>query len=184
MSQKNPLHITQFPSAPLQKPLLTSLETSLILSSTLDIFQARATANNNSGVGLVGDYGLLHAIDERLAAYGFETNTGVRFIALVDLRGRVLSPDKFVGGKASAGTISATSGIGNLGMRDGELKAVFRAMQSAYIQLLQNPFLNPDDLLMVEGNGSKKITSPKFIDSIQKLGKSWVPEGVTKISIE
>lgn len=62
-----------------------------------------------SGGGLSGDFGLLHAIDERLAAYGFETNTGVRFVVVVDMRGRV-----------------AQGGVqgGNVGLREGEMKVV------------------------------------------------------------
>lgn len=35
---------------------------------------------------LTGEYGLLHAVDDRLAAYGYETNTGVRFVVVVDVR--------------------------------------------------------------------------------------------------
>lgn len=58
-----------------------------------------------------GDYGLLHAIDERLAAYGWETNTGVRLVAVVDMRGRVVRDT--VGAGAAAG-----------GLREGEMKLV------------------------------------------------------------
>lgn len=58
-----------------------------------------------------GDFGLLHAIDERLAAYGFETNTGVRFVVVVDMLGRE------VRGGGGAGT-------GAVGLREGELKVV------------------------------------------------------------
>ena len=108
--QKNPLHITIFPSQPNNKPLRTPLQFSLILSSTLDIFEARSKANASSGGGLSGDFGLLHAIDERLAAYGFETNTGVRFVAIVDMRGRIVGDE--------AARTQAT------GLRDGEMKLV------------------------------------------------------------
>lgn len=108
--QNNPLHISIFPSLPSNTPLRTPLQYSLLLSSTLDIFEARSKINTTSGGGLSGDFGLLHAIDERLAAYGFETNTGVRFVAVVDMRGRI------VGG--------AGAGQGGLGLRDGEMKFV------------------------------------------------------------
>lgn len=54
---------------------------------------------------------MLHAVDERLAAYGFETNTGVRFVAVVDMRGRAVAG----GGQAAAG---------GLGLREGEMKVV------------------------------------------------------------
>lgn len=109
-AQKNPLHISIFPSQPNNKPLRTPLQFSLILSSTLDIFEARSKANASSGGGLSGDFGLLHAIDERLAAYGFETNTGVRFVAIVDMRGRIM------GVNAPRNQVT--------GLREGEMKLV------------------------------------------------------------
>ena len=43
---------------------------------------ASATPSTN----LTGEFGLLHAVDDRLAAYGYETNTGVRFVVVVDVR--------------------------------------------------------------------------------------------------
>ncbi|KAG0646024.1 Malonyl -acyl carrier transacylase, partial [Hyphodiscus hymeniophilus] len=123
----NPLHISIFPSAPTNTPLRTPLQFSLLLSSTLDIFESRSkthssTSGGQSG-GLSGDFGLLHAIDERLAAYGFETNTGVRFVIIVDMRGRA----------GTSGTMGGAEGKGlggGLGLREGEMKVVFRAMQA------------------------------------------------------
>jgi hypothetical protein len=111
--QNNPLHITLFPSAPLNAPLRTSLQFSLLLASTLDIFESRSKSNASSGGGLSGDFGLLHAIDERLAAYGFETNTGVRFVAVVDMRGRIVGEG---GGTGKGGP--------SVGLREGEMKLV------------------------------------------------------------
>lgn len=37
------------------------------------------------------DLGLLHAIDERLAAYGWLTTTGVKLLIIVDLLGQPVS---------------------------------------------------------------------------------------------
>lgn len=158
---------------------MTPLQTSLILSATLDIFQARAAANQSAGAGLVGDYGLLHAIDERLAAYGFETNTDVRFVALVDLRGRLIPSDAMTG--AATTVASAATSLGSLGLRDGELKVVFKSMQNAYIRLLQNPFFDPDEYLLNGSNSGKRITSPKFVEEIRRIGESWVPEGLGSV---
>ncbi|KAG4413230.1 hypothetical protein IFR04_013619, partial [Cadophora malorum] len=99
----NPLHISIFPTTPSNKPLLTPLQYSLLLSSTLDIFEARSKINTSSSGGLSGDFGLLHAVDERLAAYGFETNTGVRFVVVVDMRGRSVGAGGIVGGAGTGG---------------------------------------------------------------------------------
>ncbi|KAF3058571.1 Malonyl CoA-acyl carrier protein transacylase [Daldinia childiae] len=115
---------------------------------------------------LTGDFGLLHAVDERLAAYGFETNTGVKFVAVVDMRGRVAG-----GGIGSAGVIR-----GGVGLRETELRVVFRAMQTAYVRLLQNPFYDPDEhapLVLPPGGGvgGKRITSRKFAEEMRRIGE-------------
>jgi hypothetical protein len=123
--QNNPLHITIFPTLTTSPPTaaLTPLQFSLLLSSTLDIFELRRRANVTANGGLSGDYGLLKNIDERLAAYGFETNTGVKFVAVVDLLG--------AGGTERADAPAADMGkkIG-LGLREGEMKVVSPEMRS------------------------------------------------------
>lgn len=187
----NPLHITIFPSAPAHAgepaaPLRTPLQFSLILASSLDIFEARATlaktsssasasiglsGGTNSGT-LTGDLGLLHAIDERLAVYGFETNTRVRFVAVVDMRGRVNGRLSSVSASSTTSSAAATAGMG---LREGEMKPVFRAMQAAYIRLLQNPFYEPDEHSPVTGRGGKKITSRKFAADMGRIGETWSP---------
>jgi hypothetical protein len=54
-----------------------------MLSTCLDIFEARLPEKN---VGQ--DFGLLQAIDERLAMYGWLTNTGVKLVIIVDMEAR------------------------------------------------------------------------------------------------
>ncbi|KAI4863070.1 snare-like protein [Hypoxylon rubiginosum] len=201
----NPLHITVFPSydaaTNTRAPLRTPIQFSLLLSSTLDVFEARARAGGSntqqqqsggsSNVPIVsGDFGLLHAVDERLAAYGFETNTGVRFVAVVDMRGR-LPPGSV--GAGSGGAPSSSAGIGaggggggagaglrgGVGLREAELRVVFRAMQTAYVRLLQNPFYDPDEHAPLVppggGGGGKRITSRKFAEEMRRIGDSWAP---------
>ncbi|KAI0114479.1 Sedlin [Nemania sp. FL0031] len=186
----NPLHITIFPSydttTQTYAPTRTPLQFSLLLSGTLDIFEARsrhqASPGSTGGGGsmlLSGDFGLLHAIDDRLAAYGFETNTGVKFVAVVDMRGRLL------GGRAPAPSSGGGGGgIGGVGLRDNEMKPVFRAMQTAYVRLLQNPFYDPDETTVPAGGktgaAAKRITSRKFGDEMRRIGETWAP-GVTSL---
>ncbi|KAF4966856.1 hypothetical protein FSARC_5513 [Fusarium sarcochroum] len=168
----NPLHISIFPSLDSTTntfaPIRTPLQFSLLLSSTIDVFDLRAKNNAVSGVGLSGDFGLLHAVDDRLAAYGFETNTGVRMVCLVDMRGRRVD-----------GNVAASRGAA-AGLRDAELKPVFRAMQQAYVKLLQNPFYDPDEHAPLGGRGGKKITSRKFAEDMKRIGEGWTP-GVTSL---
>ncbi|KAI8669203.1 hypothetical protein NCS57_00734500 [Fusarium keratoplasticum] len=172
----NPLHISIFPSHdPATNnftPIRTPLQFSLLLSSTIDVFDLRARNNAVSGVGLSGDFGLLHAVDDRLAAYGFETNTGVRMVCVVDMRGRRVD--------GSAPVAAASRGAAAAGLRDAELKPVFRAMQSAYVRLLQNPFYDPDEHAPLGGRGGRKITSRKFAEDMKRIGEGWTP-GVTSL---
>lgn len=59
------------------------------------------------------DLGLLHAVDERLAAYGWLTNTGIKFIIVMDL---VEQPAP-IGNKEPKNSAVA-------GLRDSDLKPV------------------------------------------------------------
>ncbi|KAI0164535.1 snare-like protein [Hypoxylon sp. FL1284] len=181
----NPLHVTVFPSydaaTNTRAPLRTPIQFSLLLSSALDVFEARArsggsaqqpgggggSSNSSAAPAVTGDFGLLHAVDERLAAYGFETNTGVKFVAVVDMRGR-------------PGNAAVRNGGGGVGLRDTELRVVFRAMQTAYVRLLQNPFYDPDEHapLVPPGAGEpvgKRITSRRFADEMRRIGEGWAP---------
>ncbi|ORY59617.1 Sedlin [Pseudomassariella vexata] len=175
-----PLHTTIIPTSTDAQtgspiPLRTPLQFSLLLSSTLDIFESRARHASSSNTLLSGDFGLLHAVDERLAAYGYETNTGVKFVVVVDMRGRMLDLSSKTGGVGAAGGGGGTGGTG-VGLREGELKVVFRAMQTAYVRLLQNPFYDPDEH---EGRGGKRITSRKFAQEMRRIGELWVPGSAT-----
>ncbi|CAI4215048.1 unnamed protein product [Parascedosporium putredinis] len=160
----NPLHTT------ILSPIRTPLQFSLLLSSTIDIFEMRARSSaappssSSAAVtpNLTGELGLLHAVDDRLAAYGFETNTGVRFVVVVDVR---------------AGEDGTRSGVG---LRDADVRPVFKALQAAYIALLQNPFYDPDEHTPPHGQGGKKITSRNFSAEVRRIGEKWHP-GVTVI---
>ena len=140
---------------------------SFILNSSLDIFDIRTRAKT-----LDQDLGLLHALDERLAAYGWLTNTGIKFIIIVDMMGR---PNE----DADSRKIQPV-----VGLRDAELKPAFRAVQTAYIQLLLNPFYTPEDktplqLANFEGR-TAEIKSKKFTAELQRIGRMWYP-GITSI---
>lgn len=156
---------------------------------------------------LSGDYGLLHAVDERLAAYGFETNTGVKLVAVVDTRGRRIDgralgslaqqQEGDSGGGAGArsrgisgasagagfvgggGSSSAAAAAAVVGLRESDMKVVFRAMQAAYVRLLQNPFYEPDEH-SASGGGGRKIASKRFEADMKRIGEGWTV-GVTSL---
>ncbi|KAJ5172272.1 hypothetical protein N7492_004865 [Penicillium capsulatum] len=154
----NPLHISLFP------PYTdATIEFSFLLNSCLDIFEIRCKQTS-----IDQDLGLLHAVDERLAAYGWLTTTGVKLLIIVDLFGQ------------DAGV---PAGPAVSGLRDSDLKPAFRALQSAYIQLLQNPFYLPDDHTPLPGttiglpSTSQPISNPGFIADVQRIGNQWAPGG-------
>jgi hypothetical protein len=61
----------------------------MMLNSCLDIFEARMPAKT------VGhDFGLLQALDERLAMYGWLLNTGIKLVVVVDMEGRPAEPGR------------------------------------------------------------------------------------------
>jgi trafficking protein particle complex subunit 2 len=158
LCQDNPLHISLF--APHEHEML---EMSFLLNSCLDIFdirQAKKTVDQ--------DLGLLQAIDERLATYGWLTNTGVKFIIVVDMSGRPPPPEE---DRRKIAPI--------VGLRDADLKPAFNAIQTAYIRLLLNPFYTPDDrtpLQLANSAGrAAQITSKRFIHELQRIGKMWYP---------
>ncbi|OIW29053.1 Sedlin [Coniochaeta ligniaria NRRL 30616] len=171
----NPLHITIFPSYDpktntASTPVRTPLQFSLLLSSSLDVFDLRL--RTTAGASVSGDLGLLHAIDERLAVYGFETNTGTRFVVIVDMRGRRADA------RVASGKGGAAAAV--VGLREGEMKPVFKAMQTAYVKLLQNPFYDPDEHSPPTGVGGKRITSRLFAEDMRRIGETWIP-GVTSL---
>jgi hypothetical protein len=108
--QDNPLHISLFP------PYSDStIEFSFLLNSCLDIFDIRCKQTS-----IDQDLGLLHAIDERLAAYGWLTTTGVKLLVIVDLFGQ---EDVSGAGKPAGSAIN--------GLRDSDMKPVCLASMSS-----------------------------------------------------
>lgn len=69
-------------------PTRSGLEFSFFLSSSLDVFEARIAEKLSDQ-----EFGLLHAIDERLATYGWATTTGIKFVIVVDMEGQEMVVD-------------------------------------------------------------------------------------------
>ncbi|KAL8779528.1 MAG: hypothetical protein Q9213_006897 [Squamulea squamosa] len=158
--QNNPLHISIFP--PHSSDQGAYIEFSFLLNASLDIFELRTGDRNR----VDQDLGMLQAIDERLSIWGWQTSTGTKFAAVVDMWGKE--------GRPSTG----------VGIKGEDVKPVFKALQTAYIRLLQNPFYTPDDytpMATVNARGSTgKITSKRFINEVKRIGDRWRP-GLEKV---
>ncbi|KAL8953738.1 MAG: hypothetical protein Q9222_000420 [Ikaeria aurantiellina] len=133
------------------------LEFSFLLNASLDVFELRTRDRNR----VDQDLGMLHAVDERLSIWGWETGTGTKFAVVVDMWGR--------DGRPNTGS----------GIKGEDIKPVFKALQTAYIRLLQNPFYTPDDYTPMAaqktGRSVGEITSKKFIDEVKRIGETWRP---------
>ena len=115
-SQNNPLHISLFSATGGDgEQVRDRLEYSFMLNSCLDIFEARMPSKT------VGhDFGLLHALDDRTAMYGWLTNTGVKLVIVVDMEGRPA-----VGAEAGKTAI--------LGLRNSDLTPVGRQLPKSIV---------------------------------------------------
>lgn len=162
----NPLHITVFP--PHEQ---AEIQMQFLLNSSLDIFDIRLKDKL-----VEQDLGLLHAVDERLATYGWLTKTGIKFIIAIDMMGK---PPPEIPPNTQARNLQPV-----LGLRDSDLKPAFRAIHNAYIALLMNPFFTPEtrtpmQTMHATGRGAE-ITSKKFTAEMNRIGKLWYP-GITTI---
>ncbi|KAA8901388.1 hypothetical protein FN846DRAFT_899643 [Sphaerosporella brunnea] len=110
------------------------------LNATLDVFSSRLPMKTNGD----SDFGMLYAVDDTCALYGWLTNTGVKIVVAVE------SP---VGGGGGGG------GGGEVG--------VFRALQTAYIGLVCNPFFENDE--------TRPITSRRFLAEVRRIAETWRP---------
>ncbi|KAL5366428.1 Sedlin [Aspergillus floccosus] len=145
------------------------MEFSFLLNSCLDIFEIRQKQTS-----VDQELGLLHAFDERLAAYGWLTTTGVKLLVIVDFLGEPLHTSD------EESRLPTGSSI-----KESDLKPVFRALQAAYIQLLQNPFYSPDDhtpaaQARASAASSMRVTDQKFISEVKRIGEAWNP-GVSSL---
>jgi hypothetical protein len=100
---------------------------------------------------------------------------------VVDMRGRridsAVAAGLVEGGGKDKRLLASTAAAG---LREGEMRPVFKAMHAAYIRLTQNPFYEPDEHSPPAGHGGKKITSRKFAEDMRRIGENWTP-GVTNL---
>lgn len=71
---------------------------------------------------------------------------------------------------------------GAVGLKESDLKVVFRAMSTAYVRLLQNPFYEPEESGGGAGGpgGGRGIGGKKFGAEMRRIGEAWTV-GVTNL---
>ena len=146
--QNNPLHISLFP--PDER---APLEYQFLLSSCLDIFEARLPHKTADQ-----DFGLLQAVDERLAMYGWLTNTGVKIVIVVDMEGKPAN---------AADSRVATA----VGLRDADLKPVCSQLSIAAILLIINRHLEHCKQHTLCFCGTPSIALMSILQSQQMLSR-------------
>jgi hypothetical protein len=149
--QDNPLHIALFP--PHKNKPNAQLEFSFILNSSLDIFDLRARDKSR----VDQDLGLLHAIDERLSVWGWETGTGTKFAIVLDMWGQ-----------------EGVEGTG-LGIREAELKPV---TSSASLELVLVTNIEPNAGVPGSSTGLHQASSEPILQARRaraECGHPWCP---------
>lgn len=71
------------------------------------------------------DFGLLQAVDERLAMYGWLTNTGVKFVIVIDMEGR-------------ASSLQDSKNPAVLGLKNSDLTPVYLILLSLLLDIDAN----------------------------------------------
>jgi hypothetical protein len=109
------------------------------MNTALDVFAARVPTKANDD----SEFGLLYAVDDGCALYGWLTNTGVKIVVAVE------------------------GPVGEGGVREGDIKNVFRSLQTSYISVVCNPFFDNDE--------TRPITSRRFVADVKRVAESWRP---------
>lgn len=126
-----------------------SLTQQLVLHASLDRFEEKlATRPNNGGParwrspGSMGTnamwMGELCQVEERLTVYGYCTNTGIKFILLLETV--QMNEDGSKCQEGSSSSSSYASSVASLPSREADLKAIFAQLHDLYVRYNMNPF--------------------------------------------
>jgi hypothetical protein len=132
---------------------IMSLTQQLVLHASLDRFEEKMTStrpnNNNNNIaarwrspGAMGAnamwMGMLCEVEERLRLYGYITNTGIKFILLLEIIH--MNED---GSSSRCHDLSLSSSVSvssSLPSRETELKHMFAQLHDLYVRYTMNPF--------------------------------------------
>ena len=126
-----------------------SLTQQLVLHASLDRFEEKMAARSNNGgparwrsPGAMGTnamwMGMLCEVEERLSLYGYITNTGIKFILLLEIIH--MNEDGSRCHDGSPSSLYASSTVSSLPSREAELKNMFAQLHDLYVRYTMNPF--------------------------------------------
>ena len=126
-----------------------SLTQQLVLHASLDRFEEKLASRPNNGgparwrsPGSMGTnamwMGELCQVEERLTVYGYCTNTGIKFILLLETVQMNEDGSKCQDGSSSLS--SYASSVASLPSREADLKAMFAQLHDLYVRYNMNPF--------------------------------------------
>eukprot|EP00985_Skeletonema_marinoi_P023769 scaffold15998_cov137-Skeletonema_marinoi.AAC.1 len=126
-----------------------SLTQQLVLHASLDRFEEKMAARSNNGgparwrsPGAMGTnamwMGMLCEVEERLSLYGYITNTGIKFILLLEIIH--MNEDGSRCNDGSPSSLYASSTVSSLPGREAELKNMFAQLHDLYVRYTMNPF--------------------------------------------
>ena len=82
--------------------------------------------------------GLLCEVEERLSLYGYISNTGIKFILLLEII--QMNEDGSRCQDGSPSSVYASSTVSSLPSREAELKNMFAQLHDLYVRYTMNPF--------------------------------------------
>ncbi|KAL7442548.1 hypothetical protein ACHAXM_008444 [Skeletonema potamos] len=126
-----------------------SLTQQLVLHASLDRFEEIMAARQNNGgparwrsPGAMGTnamwMGMLCEVEERLRLYGYITNTGIKFILLLEIIHMNEDGSRCLDGSPSSSYASLS--VSSLPSRETELKNMFAQLHDLYVRYTMNPF--------------------------------------------
>jgi hypothetical protein len=129
---------------------MMSLTQQLVLHASLDRFEEKMASRPRNGVptrwrspGSMGAHamwmGKLCEVDERLSLYGYITNTGIKFILLLEISHINNDGTRCHDGFSHVSSY-VSSVLSSLPSREADLKAIFARLHELYVCYTMNPF--------------------------------------------
>lgn len=130
---------------------MSSLTQQLVLHASLDRFEEKMASRPKNGgparwrsPGAMGAnamwMGMLCEVEERLSLYGYITNTGIKFILLLEIIHMNEDGTRCHQDGSASSLYASSSSVSSLPSRETELKNMFAQVHDLYVRYNMNPF--------------------------------------------